>query len=177
MVVSPFDYEGRLAACASGDQKALQELYDKEAPHMLALCIKMLSQRDDAEEVVRDIFVLVWKNAANYDPELGTARAWIYSIMRYRILNRLRQSGRPEPAEAEWIDTLPDGIPVRDDTESSRMMQRLAHLDDHQRRPILMAFYNGFTYDQIATRLAIPVAQVKTHVRSGLHVLLENEPA
>ena len=176
MAVSPFDYEGSLAACARGDQAALQELYAQEAPHMLALCIKMLSQRDDAEEVVRDIFVLIWKNAANYDPEIGTARAWIYSIMRYRILNRLRQSGRPDPADAEWIDTLPDAIPVENGTEPSRTMQGLAQLDDRQRRPILMAFYNGFTYDQIATRLAMPAAEVKSQVRSGLRALEENEP-
>lgn len=153
MAVSPFDYEARLAACVQGDQAAFHELYKHESPRMLALCTKMLSQRADAEEIVRDAFVLVWKNASNYDPNMGTARAWIYSIMRYRVLNRLRQSGRATPTDSEWVDTLPDALVSDSGAEPTGLTQCVAKLDDAQRRPILMAFYNGFTYDQIAARL------------------------
>jgi RNA polymerase sigma-70 factor (ECF subfamily) len=172
MSVPNFDYEAKLVACAQGDRKAFQELFRQESPRMLALAIKMLSQRADAEEVVRDSFVLIWKNAASYEASLGTARAWIYSIMRYRILNRLRQSGRHVPADAEWIDTLPDN-PAVEPEGANHLASDLAQLDDVQRRPILMAFYNGFTYEQIAARLAIPAIQIKTHVRAGLRTLQE----
>src|SRR5690554_888252 len=113
MAVSSFDFEANLAACAEGDHVALQELYKQESPHMLALCTRLLSQRSDAEEIVRDVFVLIWKNAANYDRDSGPARAWIYSILRYRALNRLRQTGRAMPADTDWVDTLPDAAGAR----------------------------------------------------------------
>lgn len=178
MPVSHFDYEAKLADCAQTNHKALQDLFHQEAPHMLALAVKMLSQRDDAEDIVRDSFVLIWKNSASYDPKIGSARAWMYSIMRYRILNRLRQPGRPAPVDAEWIDNLPDSIVADPETSTPRSLaQRLAALDDTQRRPILMAFYNGFTYDQIAARLAVPAAQIREQVRAGLSTLAQGEPA
>ena len=178
MPVSHFDYEAKLADCAQNNQNALQDLFHEEAPRMLALAVKMLSQRDDAIDIVRDSFVLIWKNSANYNPEIGSARAWMYSIMRYRILNRLRQSGRPAVTDTDWIDNLPDSATTDLGTNASgSMAQRLAALDDAQRRPILMAFYNGFTYDQIAARLAAPATQIREHVRAGLSKLAEGEPA
>ncbi|TAL86283.1 MAG: sigma-70 family RNA polymerase sigma factor [Candidimonas sp.] len=178
MSVSHFDYEAKLADCAQTNYKALEDLFHKEAPRMLALAVKMLSQRDDAEDIVRDSFVLIWKNSANYDPKIGTARAWMYSIMRYRILNRLRQSGRHTATEADWIDNLPDGAAAGPGASvSSSLPQRLAALGDAQRRPILMAFYNGFTYDQIAARLAVPATQIREQVRAGLSTLAQGEAA
>jgi RNA polymerase sigma-70 factor (ECF subfamily) len=173
-----FDYEAALAACAQGDQAAFQELFRHESPRMLALAAKMLSQRTDAEELVRDSYVLIWKNAASYDPAMGPARAWIYSILRYRILQQLRRPGRPAGADDAWIDTLPDQPAAgASDAAPDEVAQRLAALDDAQRRPIMMAFYNGLTYEQIAARLAAPVAQVKTHVRAGLRALQETAQA
>jgi len=173
MAVPAFDYETSLIACAKGDQSAFQELYKQESSHMLALCAKMLSQRADAEDIVRDAFVLIWKNASNYDSKMGTARAWMYSIMRYRVLNRLRQSGRIMPVDSEWVDTLPDAIVSANTEQANGLTQCVAKLDDAQRRPILMAFYNGFTYDQIAARLKTPAAEVKADVRAGLNSIRE----
>jgi len=175
MAVPSFDYEASLAACAQGDHEALQALYRQEAPSMLALCLKMLPQRSDAEESVRDAFVIIWKNAENYDPQMGTARAWIYSIMRYRVLNRLRQSGRrPAASDGEWADSGPaPREPAGGGAAASNpTVQQLARLDDAQRRPVLMAFYHGLNYEQIAARLATPAAHVKAQVRAGLQAIL-----
>ncbi|NYT61160.1 sigma-70 family RNA polymerase sigma factor [Alcaligenaceae bacterium] len=170
MAATPFDYETALLACADGDQHAFQNLYQHESPHMLALCLSMLSQRRSAEELVRDTFVSIWKNAQSYDPALGAARAWIYSIMRYRALNRLRQLGRLRSADAVWNDKLP----ARHDSASqSSLAQVISNLDASQRRPILMAFYNGYTYEQIATRLETPAAQIKARVQEGLRMIQE----
>jgi RNA polymerase sigma-70 factor (ECF subfamily) len=177
MAVPPFNYEAALAACAQGDESAFKQLYQQESPHMLALCTAMLAKSGDAEEMVRDSFMLIWKNADSYDPAVGTARAWIYSIMRYRVLNRLRQSGRPVAGDASLIDTLP--VPLANTAQSLRpaLVQQLARLDERQRRPILMAFYNGLTYEQIAARLALPIAQTRQHVRAGLSALQKPEQA
>src|SRR3546814_9466498 len=74
MVVPPFDYKAALQACAQGDQNALKSLYGQEAPRMLALSMQMLAQHDEAQDAVRDAFVLIWKNAENHDESKGTAR-------------------------------------------------------------------------------------------------------
>src|SRR3546814_5367013 len=98
MVVPPFDYKAALQACAQGDQNALKSLYGQEAPRMLALSMQMLAQHDEAQDAVRDAFVLIWKNAENHDESTGTARAWMYSILRYRVLNQLRRARKPAGA-------------------------------------------------------------------------------
>lgn len=174
MAATPFAYEAALLACANGDQKALQDLYRHESPHMLALCLTMLSQRHSAEELMRDTFVSIWKNAQSYDPALGEARAWIYSIMRYRALNRLRQSGRLRSADTACNDSLPL---INSPSSASSLAQAIAKLDASQRQPLLMAYYNGYTYAQIATRLKIPAVQIKTRVQEGLRLIQERQAA
>ncbi|NGM87936.1 sigma-70 family RNA polymerase sigma factor [Parapusillimonas sp. SGNA-6] len=167
MAVPSFDYDAALIASARGDQNAFQSLYQHEAPRMLALGMKMLSQRSEAEELVRDAFVLIWKNADSFDPLISTGRAWMYSILRYRALSRLRRGARANMAEPDCTDSLP-GTPPPDTAPGNRLVRAVASLDDRQRKPILMAFYNGYTYEQIAARLRLPTTQLKTQVQAGL---------
>jgi RNA polymerase sigma-70 factor (ECF subfamily) len=94
MALAPVDYDAALRACARGDENAFQRLYENEAPRMLALGLSMLGQRASAEELLRDTFTLIWKNADSFDEGSGTGRAWMYSILRYRALKRLRQAAR-----------------------------------------------------------------------------------
>ncbi|RTZ39320.1 sigma-70 family RNA polymerase sigma factor [Candidimonas sp. SYP-B2681] len=178
MAVSPFDYEAALFACAHGDQIAFQDLYLHESPHMLALCLKMLTQRSTAEDLMRDTFVTIWKNASSYDPELGSARAWIYSIMRYRVLNHLRRSGCMQSSETQWSLDDTRGVDVAASSASgNRLVEIMSELDERQRRPILMAFYNGYTYEQIATRLHTPAVLIKAQVKAGLQQIQEHQEA
>lgn len=176
MAVPSFNYEAALLACARGDQHAFQDLYHHEAPRMLALSLKMLTERTSAEELVRDAFVLIWKNAESYDPQTSTARAWMQSILRYRALGRLRQAGRVRPGLASWSDLLPTLPPARE-TPPSSLLHALALLDDTQRQAILMAFYNGYNYEQIAERLKIDAVALKTQVQAGLDQITEQQQA
>lgn len=163
MAVSPFDYEATLHACAAGKQNALRDLFQHEAPHMLALSTKMFGRREEAEDAVRDAFILVWKNAGSYDESAGPARAWIHSILRYRVLNQMRQQSH-NPGD----DTL--SVPPRPDVKDclSTPVKSLAHLDEAQRAPLLMAFYYGQTFNQMATRLTTPVERIRAQLRTGL---------
>jgi len=174
MAISSFDHNAALLACAQGDQRALQTLYRHEAPHMLALALKMLGQRAAAEELVRDAFVLIWKNADGYDPLMGTGRAWIYSILRYRALARLRHPGGPAASNIQWADTLPD---LEKEAGSDGWAGAVARLDESQRKPLLMAFYNGCTYGQISARLNMPETRVRAQVQAGLGLIAERQPA
>ena len=170
MAVPPFDYEAALLACAHGDQHALQNLYQHEAPCMLALALKMLGERAAAEEQVRDAFVLVWKNAESFDPSTSGARAWIHSILRYRLLGRLRQPGRVRPGLASWSAALP-ALPHN--TDANPLTQALSLLDDTSRQAILMAFYHGCHYEQISTRMNMSAPHIKARVQQGLNRIVE----
>ncbi|TEA70374.1 sigma-70 family RNA polymerase sigma factor [Allopusillimonas ginsengisoli] len=172
MAVAPVDYDAALRACARGDENAFQQLYEHEAPHMLALGLSMLGQRASAEELLRDTFTLIWKNAESFDEDSGTGRAWMYSILRYRALKRLRQAARNPLLDAQAADNLPDATDVRNAATSS-LLRALSQLDESQRAPIMMAFYKGYTYEQIAARLKVPAAQLKTRVQVGLSLLKE----
>jgi len=176
MAVPSFNYEAALIACARGDQHAFQDLYHYEAPRMLALSLKMLTERTSAEELVRDAFVLIWKNAEGFDPTASTARAWMHSILRYRALGRLRQAGRIRPGLSSWSDVLPT-MPPAHETPSSSLLHALALLSDTQRQAILMAFYNVYNYDQIAERLKIDAATVRAQVQAGLDQITEQQQA
>ncbi|HWK62800.1 MAG TPA: sigma-70 family RNA polymerase sigma factor [Eoetvoesiella sp.] len=175
MLAQNFDYEAALAACARGSQAALRDLYHRETPQMLALATRMLADGSAAEAVVRDTFVLIWKNAASYDPQAGTARAWIYSIMRYRAMNRLRQSGRIVPAaKAGWQARLPV---LSNTADSAPLARTLNKLEQAQRLPILMAYYGGLNYEQIGALLHMPQEQVKSHAHTALAAILDAEQA
>ncbi|MYN12036.1 sigma-70 family RNA polymerase sigma factor [Pusillimonas sp. TS35] len=169
MAASPVDYDAALRACARGDEHAFQRLYEHEAPRMLALGISLLGQRASAEDLLRDTFTLIWKNAGSFDEQAGSGRAWMYSILRYRALRRLRQAARrPEPPGA---GALPDLRVASAHMPATSLVGALARLDDSQREPIMMAFYKGYTYEQIGARLSIPATQAKTRVQVGLSLL------
>ncbi|HEU0231538.1 MAG TPA: sigma-70 family RNA polymerase sigma factor [Burkholderiaceae bacterium] len=163
MAVSPFDYEATLLACAAGKQNALRDLFQHEAPRMLALSTKMFGRREEAEDAVRDTFILLWKNAGNYDESTGTARAWIYSILRYRVLSQIRQQSHNPGDDTTSISSQTDVKACL-----STPVKSLAQLDDMQRAPLLMAFYHGQTFNQMAARLMTPVELIRTQLRTGL---------
>lgn len=178
MAHSPSDREAALMACAKGDQKAFQDLYHHEAPHMLALCLKLLPQRAAAEGLLQETFVLIWKNADSFDPALSSARAWMYSILRYRALGRLRQPGRSRQLDEPWNDTLPQNAPAAGDQPAvAPALAILQQLSEPERRAILMAYYGGYSYEQIAVRLKRSAIQVKTAVQQGLQRISRHTPA
>jgi len=177
MAFSSFDHEATLLACARGDHVALQELYRHEAPRMLALCTILLGHPGEAEETVRDAFVLIWKNASNYEADAGAARAWIYSILRYRALNRLRQGAISAVGDHAPADFPSNVAQLASGPASNPLTTTLAQLSEAQRRPVLMAFYEGLNYEQIAQRLALPVSQVESEVRSALSAIAEHYQA
>jgi len=97
MEAAPFDHAAVLLACARGDQTAFHRLYDHEAPHMLALCRRLVPS--DAEGLLHDTFALIWRNADQYDSRMGPARAWIYSVLRHLSHSRRIRQNQVPPAE------------------------------------------------------------------------------
>src|SRR5690606_35961205 len=114
---------------------------------------------------VHETFVLIWRNAAGYSPAIGTARAWIYSILRYRALARLRQAQDPRPDPAR---PLPRPSETRAPT---RLTRALAQLPPAARDALRLAYLQGLDYPQLAARLGRPETVVRHEMRQALEQL------
>jgi RNA polymerase sigma-70 factor (ECF subfamily) len=164
---------------AAGDGAALEALYDRHAPILYALSVKLLGDAAAAEEVVQDAFWQLWTKPGRYDPQRGTPRAFLVQIARSRALDRLRVAERRarllEPTD-ELVDAVvadpagPIDVPrAAVDVEAAIEVQRaLERLSISQRRAVVLSYYYGMTHEEIAERLAEPVGTVKSRIRRGL---------
>lgn len=171
-----FDYESALAACSRGESFALETIYRREGKWLAGVAFRILRDRALAEEAVQDAFVQIWQKAHTYDRNLGSARGWIYTVVRHRALSMLRGAGREHTvADAEVLADL-RGEPVhhQDNWVNAADLDRcLGHLPPERRESILLAFLDGYTHDQIARALATPLGTVKSWIKRGLASLKE----
>lgn len=171
---------GALGACARGDKAGLRLIFDAEAPRLVAVAQRILRRHDLAEEVVQESFLQIWHKATQYSPERGSARGWIYAIVRNRALNALRDGRRWELTGDELLQQLQEASAesvTRDlfdelDQES-RLRHCLSALDEPKRQSILMAYISGYTHGEIAGRLKVPLGTAKAWVKRGLASLRE----
>ena len=177
-----FDYEAAVEACARGERFALRSLYERESRWLLAVAMRIVRDRELSRDVLQDAFLQIWQRAASYQRALGSARGWIYTVVRHRALDVARVAGR-ESTMGDDIDAIADAASeasrVGHEPELPRgidptMLQRcLAQLDDPKRDCIVFAFVEGYTHEQIAQRLTTPVGTVKSWIRRGLLALKE----
>ncbi len=170
-----------LAATAQGDQRAFQKLYDSCASHLYAVLLRILKRQDWAEEALQDSFLRVWRKSETYAPDKGSPLAWLSSIARYRALDLLRMK-RPEvemPEEGEepsmfWADPSQDPLSRAVESEGVSQLQGcLKTLQTEQQRSVLLAYYEGYTHDELAQAMKAPLGTVKSWVRRGLQRLRE----
>jgi len=165
--------EALLRACADGDRDALQSLYTATAPQLFGLALSILRSRDLAEDIVQDSFVLVWRHARSFDPGRGTAMAWLARIVRNQCFDLLRRRGRESPLDETFMQGRPDPAPGPVElTALSRDAQRLRgcldELEESPRRSLMLAYYEGMTFEQVAGRLGTPLGTVKSWIRRSL---------
>lgn len=167
-----------LARCARGDRAALRIIYDTEAPAMLGIAMRVLRRRDMAEEAVHDAFLRIFANALSFDPARGSAKAWIYTIVRNRALNILRGEARTdlvddfEPMGIEDGSDDPETIVSRM-SDAKSLKRCLELLAPERRKLILLAYMHGLTHGEIAGKLGIPLGTVKSWIRRSLMSLRE----
>lgn len=165
MTVLLLDHESELSACAAGDKSAFLALYRHEAPSMRALALAMLQDADRADDVLHETFVLIWRNAAGYSPALGTARAWMYSILRYRALACLHNDSRSgKPAGHQ---PLPE-VSWPSDAPPSTVARVLSGLPAPQREALLQAYLRGGDPATIAGRLNRSEPDIQASIQSAL---------
>lgn len=164
-----FDHDTHLIATSQGDHNAFINLYRHEAPRMLALGKKMLGRNTDAQDAVKDAFILIWKHAESCDTSMTSARAWMYSIFRHRVLSTLREPGRMAPAAATLTDSL--SSQVNRESLDTPLYMALQQLPPAQRRSLLIAYYHGYTYRQIAPHVGTTTEQTQHQIKLGLRQL------
>ena len=161
----------RLAA--SADEQALSELYDRYQAAMYGLAMRITNDAAMAQDAVQDAFVGIWRNAARYRETRASVRTWMLSITHHRSIDlvRRRRSNIPLP-EGDAADeslTAPDVWPEvarADDADAVRAA--IARLSGEQREAIELAYFEGLTQAEIATRVGAPLGTIKSRVRLGL---------
>ena len=171
--------EELIVQLASGRQDALGPLYSRFATLFFNLAAQALN-RAEAEEVVQDVFLAIWRHASRFNPELGSARSWALQIAHYRIANQLRQKRRrpqaADGAQPEDFTDLPDDTPDPADQawrrqRSAVLHQAVQNLPPLQREAVGLAFFDELTHPEVAARLDVPLGTAKTRIRDGLHNL------
>lgn len=176
---APFDYEAAVLACARGERFAMRALYEREARWLLGVAMRIVRDRELAEDVLQDAFLTVWQAAGTFQPELGSARGWLYTIVRHRALKELRYPGRMQAVDPQDLAELSDeqqSAGHRDDDrglDADSLERCLERLDEPRRACVVHAFVDGYTHEQIADRLKTPLGTVKSWIRRSLASLKE----
>lgn len=160
-----------IARIQEGDETALAELYRRLSANVYALALRMLQSREEAEEVLQDTFLKLYRNAERFDPQLGSSRAFIYTIARNEALDRLRaRKARPQKA-AGWDLHAPSSsmAAASDDPLPRVMLERvLTQLEEEEEQLLQLAFFWGYSHADIAELMSLPLGTVKSKLRRTL---------
>ncbi|WP_268801019.1 sigma-70 family RNA polymerase sigma factor [Pseudomonas huanghezhanensis] len=180
---NPFDYEAALHACARGERQALQRLYEQEGSRLLGVVQRIVRDTALAEDIVHDAFIKVWTRASSFDQSRGSARGWVFSIARHLALNSVRNQAREVPMNEEDVDDshLPATLEGWQDTQDAfdwrvnpgRIDHCLEQLEPVRRNCVFHAYVDGYSHQEIASKIGAPLGTVKAWIKRSLAALRE----
>jgi len=167
------ELQSLISRISAGCESALATLYLRLAGSLHRVARRIVGSNECAQEVVADVFVFVWQNAAAFDPARGTVRAWLHVATRHRAIDRRRSYRRHASMSDTSLDALgsdPSFVdqsmwPFQDVTSVHLALSALSPL---RRRLLSMAFFDELTHQEIALRSGLPLGTVKSHVRRAL---------
>jgi RNA polymerase sigma-70 factor (ECF subfamily) len=172
--LDPVSHEELLSRIASGDQGAFAQFYDRLAPRVLGLIVRLLRDHAQSEEVTQEVFLEVWQTATRYDANRGGAVTWLLTMAHRRAVDRIRsaQSSRDRDTR-EGIrdfrvefDSVAEAVEIR--VEHERVQQAMSRLTELQRQAVALAYYGGYSHSEVAALLSVPIGTVKTRLRDGM---------
>ena len=163
-----------LGDAGQGDKAAFRQVYEATSAKLLGVCLRILTDRQLAEDVLQETYLTVWRKADSFDATRASPITWLVTIARNRSIDRLRSSAplrRAAPVDA--AEALPDGAPLASEVvergqEVVRLNGCLETLEDKVRVAIRTAFMEGVTYDTLAARENVPLGTMKSWIRRGL---------
>ena len=174
---APMDRHGLerlLAAVAAGDARAFERLYHATSAKLFGVCLRLLSDRDEAEDAVQEAYAAIWRKAAQYDASIASPISWLAMIAHNKAIDRLRSDGAarnsvPIEFASEVSDTAPGAPALAEHAGETRQLDRcLNQLEARRRTLIRTAFFEGATYEELARRTDTPIGTVKSWIRRGL---------
>jgi len=163
-----------LARMAQRDPKALDMFYTRHARAVFSLALTMLGEHTRATDLAQEVFLLVWRSAGTYQPT-GSARAWLLRLTRNRAIDELRRERRRLANEsrlpAPLVQGLPAPVALTDAAERQAVRDAVGALPAEQREALVLAFFQGFSHQEIATCLRLPLGTIKARIRRALQTL------
>ena len=174
-----------LARVVKGDQQAFSQLYDQSNTLLYSMALRILGNREEAAELLQEVYLEVWRKVARYDVGRGTPIAWLITLTRSRAIDRLRARGSRAhhqvsesldgPSATQVADRNPGPLEAHADQELRGLVGgALAGLPQAQQQAIELAYYEGLSHMEIAARLNQPLGTVKTRIKLGMSKLREN---
>ncbi|UWX97784.1 ECF RNA polymerase sigma factor SigK [Arthrobacter zhaoxinii] len=164
--------------CGEGDEAGFAALYDATSSRVYGLAVRVTRSPEIAAEVVQEVYLMAWQQSARFDPARGTVLGWLGTLAHRRAVDRVRQVSRERDREQTYEDQRTTGTPV-DQTwqeveqgmKTHEVRNGLSSLTPLQREAVALAYYQGFTYQEVAVRLDIPLGTAKARIRDGLKKL------
>ncbi|MGZ8386951.1 MAG: sigma-70 family RNA polymerase sigma factor [Rhodoplanes sp.] len=164
-------FDALLARTASGDQTAFRALYDRTSGRLFAICLRIARNRTLAEDFLQEAYARVWERSPQFDPQRGSALAWMIALTRNHAIDVIRTRGREvlsvDGTEFEVPDQ-PALAPAEARLDYPAIARALAELDAGPRRAIIHAYLDGMSYQEIGAALGIPIGTAKTWVSRGI---------
>lgn len=174
--MQPLQTSSESELCArlrEADPLALEQLYDRYSGYAMAVAYKILGTREEAEEVVQDVFWRLWASRIEYDPKRGRFKTWLFGICRNRAIDALRSRARRPRADLHVVaDDLGDAPRSEEQLiekeRGARVRAALSGLPAAQRTAIELSFYRGLTHREISDETGEPVGTIKSRIHGGM---------
>lgn len=161
-----------VAGLQQRDQQAFSYLYDNYAPALNAVIVRMVDNRELGEDILQEAFVKIWNNFASYDKTKGRLFTWMLNLTRNLTIDTLRSKGYKKQTKISGnenvVSNIQDSNTGIEKFDSVGLVKQLANLKPDQKIIIDLAYFNGFTQEEISKQLNIPLGTVKTKMRSAI---------
>jgi len=164
-----------MSRMVAGDHSAFETIYDRYAPRVFGLLMKILGHRGEAEDVLQETFWQLWSRVSDYEAGRASPHVWLVQIARSRAIDRLRRRRNHEALALDSeLPSREDACGVVDRLEAAKVARKtLVRLPEEQRTAIGLAFFCGMTHEEIARQQCLPLGTVKTRIRRGMQRLRE----